>query len=161
MGIMSAGGAKDRGEYQWSSNVGNGNENGTAYISFGKIPEGEYRSKGSYWAPEIRANLASVENKVVQVDLAGVRSKVISADRNGVIAGLNGTTFGTGNQDLNETTYLNCNKGKQWVSVKIRNLGCRINNNGSVTVYFDASASLEPSGEIPPYRRGAFTIWPT
>lgn len=92
MGIMSAGGGKDRGQYQYAGGIGDGND-GTQYIAFNAIPEGEYRSKGESWAPEIRCARESVENYIVSTDLSGITSKVVNANRAGVMASV-ASSFG-------------------------------------------------------------------
>lgn len=72
-GLANSSGGKQRGPSQWAGGVGNGTEDGTPYISFNHIPEGVYNAKGYEWAPEIRADVDRVIDKL----LTTYRSKVV------------------------------------------------------------------------------------
>lgn len=105
--MMTAGGGKDRGQYQYAGGIGGGND-GTQYVAFNAIPEGEYRSKGAAWAPEIRYARESVENYIVSADLSGITSKVIAANRSGVINSLTfAPVFVLGGSGARHSAYQN------------------------------------------------------
>lgn len=145
-GDLKIGTIPDRGLYQYATGFGSGLEEtfypGRKFISCNGIPEGLYRNGGTYWTPEIRV----LEDELIaHLQTLGYFN-------------LNGKSGTNGGSDLNNTTYVGCDKGAQWGSIKIRNMTLTINSGNTATVSFDATCSLEPSGQTFPYRRGTFTF---
>lgn len=145
-GLIRVGNIPDNGQYQYATGFGYGLEDkfqtGRKYISCYGIPEGLYRKDGAFWAPEVHV---FEDELVAYLQTQGYFN-------------LNGTSGTNGGSDLNNTTYVGCDKGAQWGSIKIRNMTLTINSGNTATVSFDATCSLEPSGQTFPYRRGTFTF---